>query len=237
MTMKDFLDTAFVEQLTIIGTRIVHFLPNLLTAVIILGVGWPLAWALGRGVERFLRMMGVNHLSDRIGFNAALTRSGLKPDPCHLVGRMFYWGLLALTVVASLWTLDLTPVNQFATTFLGYIPHLLTAAVILVVGMFLSNFVARATLIAAVNASFPAATTAAGLTRWGVLLVALAMALEQLGIARNIVVVGFGIILGGVALAAAIALGLGAKDLAKEFLERMLSDKPRDRAPDDLRHL
>jgi hypothetical protein len=63
------------------------------------------------------------------------------------------------------------------------------------------------------------------------------MALEQLGIARNIVVVGFGIILGGVALAVALALGLGAKDLAKEFLERMLSDKPRDRAPDDLRHL
>jgi hypothetical protein len=235
--MKDFWDTAFLEQLTIIGTRIVHFLPNLLTAAIIFGVGWPLAWVLGRGVERLLRMMGVDRLAEQLGFNAALTRSGLKPDPCHLAGRMLYWGLVALTVVASLWTLDLAPVNQFATTFLGYIPHILTAAIILIVGMFLSNFVARATLIAAVNASFPAATTAAGLARWGVLLVALAMALEQLGIARNIVVVGFGIILGGVALAAAIALGLGAKDLAKEFLERMLSDKPRDRAPDDLRHL
>ncbi len=231
--MKDFWDTAFLEQLTIIGTRIVHFLPNLLTAVIIFGVGWPLAWVLGRGVERLLRMMGVDRLADQLGFNAALTRSGLKPDPCHLAGRMLYWGLVALTVVASLWTLDLAPVNQFATSFLGYIPHILTAAIILIVGMFLSNFVARATLIAAVNASFPAATTAAGLARWGVLVVALAMALEQLGIARNIVVVGFGIILGGVALAAAIALGLGAKDLAKEFLERMLSDKPRDRAPDD----
>ena len=63
------------------------------------------------------------------------------------------------------------------------------------------------------------------------------MALEQLGIAQNIVVVGFGITLGGVVLAVAIALGLGAKDLAKEFLERMLSDKPRDRMPDDLKHL
>jgi len=58
-----------------------------------------------------------------------------------------------------------------------------------------------------------------------------------LGIAQNIVVVSFGITLGGVVLAAAIALGLGAKDLAKEFLERMLSDKPRDRMPDDLKHL
>ena len=235
--MREFWDTALLEQLTIIGTRIVHFLPNVLAAVIILGVGWPLAWLLGRGVERLLRILGVDHLAGRIGLRAVLTRGGLKPDPCHLTGRMLYWGLLVVIVIASLNALDVAPINQFATTFLGYIPHLITAGVILVAGMFLSNFVARTALIAAVNANFTAATTAAGLARWGVLLVALAMALEQLGIARNIVVVGFGIILGGIALAAAIALGLGAKDLSKEFLERTLSDKPHDRVPDDLRHL
>jgi hypothetical protein len=63
------------------------------------------------------------------------------------------------------------------------------------------------------------------------------MALEQLGIAQHIVVVGFGILLGGVMMAAAIAFGLGAKDLAKDYLERRLSHGPRERAPDDLRHL
>ncbi len=63
------------------------------------------------------------------------------------------------------------------------------------------------------------------------------MAMEQLGIARNIVAVGFGLTLGGIVFAAAIAFGLGAKDLAKEFLESRLSQRPRSRAPDDLRHL
>jgi hypothetical protein len=63
------------------------------------------------------------------------------------------------------------------------------------------------------------------------------MGLEQLGIAEHIVVVGFGITLGGVVLAAAIAFGLGAKELAKDFLERRLSDRYSDRPPDDLRHL
>ena len=58
------------------------------------------------------------------------------------------------------------------------------------------------------------------------------MALEQLSIAQNIVVVGFGIMFGGIVMAAAIAFGLGAKDLAKEFLEQRLSNKSRDRAPD-----
>lgn len=235
--MKEFWDTVLPEQLTIMGTRIVHFLPNLLAAVIILGIGWPLAWALGRSVERLLRMLGVDHLAEQLGINAFLTRGGLKPDPSYLAGRMLYWGLLVLMAVASFGALDVALFNQLAASFLLYIPHLVTATIIVALGIFLSNFVARTTLIAAVNANFPAATTAAGLARWGVLLVALAMALEQLGIARNIVAVGFGITLGSVALAAAIAFGLGARDLSKEFLERMLSDRPRDRVPDDLKHL
>ena len=235
--MREFWDKTLLEPLATIGTRIMHFLPNLFAAVLILGVGWLLARLLGHGVERLLRMLGVDHFADQLGINAVLTRIGLKPVPSHLAGRMLYWGLVVLTAVASLGALDVAAINQLATSFLNYLPHVLTASVILLAGMFLSNFVARTTLIAAVNANFPAAATAAYLARWGVLLVALAMALEQLGIARNIVAVGFGIILGGVALAAAIALGLGAKDLAKEFLERMLSDKPREQVPDDLRHL
>lgn len=234
--MKEFVDTALLQPLETVATRVLHFLPNLVAAGIILAVGWPLAWALGRGIERALRMLGVDHLADRTGLNAALTRSGLKPDPCHLAGRALSWGLLVLTVVASLGALDLAPVNQLAAKFLGYIPHLLTALVILVGGMFLSNFVARAALIASVNAGFRPATTMAGLARWGVLLVALAMALEQLGIAQNIVVVGFGIAFGGVVLSLALAFGLGATGLAKEFLERQFGKGDRQ-DKDDLKHL
>jgi hypothetical protein len=234
--MKEFINTALLQPLETIATRVVQFLPNLVAAGIILAVGWPLAWALGRGVERGLRMLGVDHLADRIGLNAALTRGGLKPDPCHLAGRALYWALLALTVVAALGALDLAPVNALAAKFLGYIPHLLTALVILIGGIFLSNFVARATLIASVNAGFRPATIMAGLARWGVLLFALAMALEQLGIAQNIVAVGFGIAFGGVVLSLALAFGLGATGLAKEFLERQFGKSDRQNK-DDLIHL
>jgi len=114
---------------------------------------------------------------------------------------------------------------------------LLMAMLILVAGFLLSNFVSQAVLIAAVNAGLPPARGVAAASRWGVQLIAVAMALEQLGIASNIVAVGFGITLGGVVFATAIAFGLGAKDLAKEFLENRLSQRSRNRAPDDLRHL
>lgn len=104
-------------------------------------------------------------------------------------------------------------------------------------GYLLSNFVSQAILITAVNASLPPARVVATGSRWGVQSLAMAMAIEQFGIAEKIVVVGFGITLGSVVLAAAIAFGLGTKDLAKEFLERRLSDNQRDRPPDALRQV
>jgi hypothetical protein len=166
-----------------------------------------------------------------------LLRGGVKADPSHLIGRTTYWLLLAFAVISALTALNLQPINEFAHSLLAYIPYLLTAATILVVGYLLSNFVGQAVLITAVNAGLPPARTVAALSRWGVLLVAVAMALEQLGIARNIVVVGFGLSLGGVVLAGAIAFGLGAKDLAKAYLEQRLSERTRHQSPDDLRHL
>src|SRR2546426_428520 len=97
--MREFVNTTLLEPLTTIGTRILHFLPNLFAAVLILGVGWLLARLLGRGVERLLRMLGVDHLADQLGISAVLTRTGLKPlrseehtselqSPCNLVCRL-----------------------------------------------------------------------------------------------------------------------------------------------------
>lgn len=235
--MKEFWETALLGPLKALGQKVLGLLPNLLAMVIILSLGWLIAWAAGLGVERLLRVIGLDRLSNRLGATAALARGGVKADPSHLVGRAAYWIVLAFAVIAGLSALNVEPINRLAQSFLAYIPHLFTAAVILATGYLLSNFVGQAVLIAAVNAGLPPARTVAAFSRWGIQLAAIAMALEQLGIAQQIVVVGFGITLGGVVLAAAIAFGLGAKDLAKEFLERRLSNRRAEQAPDDLRHL
>lgn len=235
--MRSFIETALLEPLAALGSQVLALLPNLLAMVIILSVGWAVAWMLGLAVERLLRVIGLDRLSDRLGATTALARGGVKADPSHLIGRSAYWLVLLFAVSAALGALHLEPINRVAQSLLAYIPRLLAAALILVAGYLLANFVAQAVLIAAVNAGLPPARAVATLSRWGVLMVAVAMALEQLGIAQTIVVVGFGLTMGGLVLAAAIAFGLGAKDLAKEFLERRLSERTRDRAPDDLRHL
>ncbi|HEY3198439.1 MAG TPA: hypothetical protein VGJ57_10525 [Nitrospirales bacterium] len=233
--MKQFWETALLDPLATLGDQVLALLPNVLGMVIILSVGWAAAWVAGVLVERLLRVMGLDRVSDRVGVSAAMARGGVKSDVAYLLGRATFWIVLVFAAIAALSALDLQPLRDFAHSFLAYIPHLLMAMLILIAGYLLSNFVSQAVLIAAVNAGLPPARVVAAASRWGVQLVAIAMALEQLGIASNIVAVGFGITLGGVVFAAAIAFGLGAKDLAREFLESRLSH--RGRPPDDLRHL
>jgi hypothetical protein len=234
--MKEFWETALWAPLAMLGQKVLGLLPNVLAMAIILSAGLLAAWAIGHTIERLLRVIGMDHLCNRLGMSAALARGGVKADPSHLLGRAAHWVVLLFAVMAGLGALNLEPINQFARSLLAYVPHLLTAALILVVGYLLSNFVSQAVLIAAVNAGLPPARLVAAFSRWGVQLVAVAMALEQLGIARNTVAVGFGIAVGGLVFGLALAFGLGARDLAREFLERQFA-KRGDRNKDDLTHL
>ena len=234
--MNDFISQALLKPLELLGGQLLTVLPNLLAMGIILLGGFFTAWAFGFFVERLFRVIRFDHLCDRLGMNAALLRGGVKTDPSRIVGRSIYWTVIVLASIAALGALNLTPINQFAQSLLAYVPHLVTAAVILLAGYFLSNFTSRAVLIAAVNAGLPPARLIAACSRWGIQVLAGAMALEQLGIAQHIVVVGFGITWGGIVLAGAIAFGLGATDLAKGFLERRLGNRPKSGASDDLHH-
>lgn len=235
--MREFWDTTLLGPLTEVWKSAIPFLWSLLAMVIVLIVGFLLARAMGKVVEHLLSVLGLDALSNSLGISAALVRGGVKNEFSHLVGRGAHWLVIILTVVSGLFVLNLEPLNEFARSLWAYLPHLFIAVLILVVGFLLSNFISQAVLIAAVNAGLPPARMLAALSRWGVQLVAIAMALEQLGIAETVVVVGFALLMGGIVLAGALAFGLGAKDLAKDYLERRLSLKQEEKKADDLRHL
>ena len=155
--MMDLIQPALFAPLEQLGRQVLAVWPNVLAMAIIVGVGLVAAWALGQAVERLLRVMRLDHLCDRLGINAALVRGGVKSDPSHIVGRGAYWMVVAFAVIAGLGALNLQPINRFAQSFLAYVPHVLTGAIILVAGYLLSNFISQGVLIAAVNAGLPPA--------------------------------------------------------------------------------
>lgn len=232
--MNELIEQALLTPLELLARHLLDILPNVFAMIILVLGGMLLAWLSGLLVERLLRIIGLDHLSTRLGTTTALLRAGIKTDPSRLVGQTLYWAVVVFASIAGLGALNLAPINQFAHSMLAYIPHFITASVVLLAGYVCSNFASQAVLIAAVNAGLPPARLIANCSRWGLQLLAGAMALEQLGIAQHIVVVGFGITWGGLVLASAIAFGFGATDLAKEFLERRVIRRPAE--IDDLRH-
>jgi hypothetical protein len=118
---------------------------------------------------------------------------------------------------------------------LHFLPNLTVAGLVMVIGWLLANFLGQAALIGAVNAQVAGGPLIAGAVRWLVLVFAGAAALTQLGIAREMVLLAFGIAFGGPVLALALAFGLGGKDLAREILESRLRKQEEDR--DSVTHL
>jgi hypothetical protein len=112
---------------------------------------------------------------------------------------------------------------------------LIVAIVILFAGFMVANFAWRATLLAAVNARLPSPRLLGGAVRLLILILAAAMALEQIAVARMIVLTAFAIAFGAVMLALAIAVGIGGAPLAKRFIERQFPDAESDRH--DVSHL
>jgi hypothetical protein len=143
--------------------------------------------------------------------------------PSDLLGRLAFWTLFVLFASLGIDALGLPGGSPGATVFLlSFLPPLLAAVLIVVVGTVIANFVSQGLLIAAVNAGLPEARLLARAVQWAIILFAAATALTQLGIGKEMVLVGFGITFGGLVFALALAFGLGGRTIAHDILARRL---------------
>jgi len=220
-----------------LGEQAVASLSSLLGMLVLVLLGLVVGWLAKQIVYGVLRVLQFDRLCDRIGVGMVVERTGLARSCSNLAGEIVR-GLIVLTaLLAGLNALG-TPLtrNLVERTFL-YLPHLLAALLILVVGVLVSRFLGRSVLIAAVNENLPSARLLAGLTRFFVMVVTVVAALDELGIGRTTIIVTFAITFGGLVTAAAIAFGLGARDLAKDLLLSQFRPKAPVDAKDTMHHL
>ena len=224
--------TALQTYLREVGQSLAHFVPRLLTALLMLLAGLLIAVAV-RGVTRLVfRWLHLNALMERIGAGELLQRAGLG-EPDRFAGRIAFWVTWIFLLFAALRALGVHAAETLERDFVHYIPRLVSAVVILVLGVFLSNFAWRASLLAAVNARVPAAKLIGALVRAVTVIAATAMALEQLEIGQQVVLTAFAISFGAVMLALSIAFGLGGRDLARHYLEQRLQVNADEQEPKD----
>jgi hypothetical protein len=227
---------ALHESTTQVMTGLARLLPGLLAMVLALLLSMLLAGLLGTLVRRALRSVDFDDRLAAWGWSD-ISRWSPARSPTLFVSRIVSWTIIVVGLLIGIAAFDTTLTSSLVIHVFGSIPNLLVAALLLAAGHLLARFLSRGVLIGAVNMNLPYAGLLGIGVRWLVLVLATAMALDQLGIGGNIVSLAFGILFGGIVLALALAVGLGSKDMVARSLERELTKGQDDTGEQPFRHL
>lgn len=203
-------------------------LPALLGALIILFAGYLLAKVLEKLTDRGLRRIHFNQLLEQGGVTQAVERSGTHVNPTRVLANLVFWLVMFTIIVLAANALGLDSLANVVSTLVGYIPNVIAALVIILVGIVLGGFVGG--LIAASAGAVHGGRALARIGRGGVIVLAIFMALQELGIATDIVTTAFAILFGAVALALALSFGLGNRELAGEITREWYMRYRRERS-------
>jgi hypothetical protein len=220
--------TPFADRLESSFTEVFgELIPSLLGALIIVFAGYLLAKLLERLVDSGLRRVGLNNMLARGGVMAAVERSGAHFNPTRVLANLVFWLVMFAVILVAANALGLESLASVFGELVSYIPSVIAAIVIILVGIVLGQFVGG--LIAASAGALRGGRALARLGSGGVILLAVFMALQELGIASDIVTTAFAILFGAIALALALAFGLGNRELAgevtREWYERYREER------------
>jgi hypothetical protein len=194
--------------------QVADLIPRLLLALGMLMVGFAIAKMVEHGTDRGLRRVGFDRWMSEGGVSEALERAGTDLAPSTVLAKLMFWIVMLAAILLGADLLGLSTVSLFG-ELVAYVPNVIAAVVVLVIGIILGEFVKD--LVLASAGALHAAPTLARAAKGAIILLAIFMALEQLDIAQDIVLVFFVAVVGAAALATGIAFGLGGRDVAAEI--------------------
>jgi len=209
---------ALFERLRAGFAQLAVIVPSFFGAALILVAGYFLAQLIERGTDALLKRLNFNKMAEAGGFSEAVGRTGSRLDPTHIVGKLLFWLVMLIVILLASAALGLSSINDMFGTMLSYIPTLIAAVVIVIIGMIVGEFFRGIVLASA--GGVEGVPTLARMTKAAVVTISVFMAMQQLGVASEIITAAFTLIVGAIALAAGLAFGLGNKDLAGEITRR-----------------
>jgi hypothetical protein len=195
--------------------QLADFLPRLAFALGLLMVGIAIAKMVERGTDIALHRIGFDRWMREGGVTEALERAGTTLDPSSVLAKLVFWAVMLIVIIMAAQALGIAAVSVLFAELLAYIPSVITAVIVLVIGILLGEFIKD--LVLASTGALPGAVNLARAAKGAVILLAVFMALEQLDIAQDIVLVFFIAVVGAASLATGLAFGLGGRDVAAEI--------------------
>ena len=205
---------AIVRSLQEALSQFFGYLPQLVGAIVILIVGYIVAKILQAVVGRILQGIGFDGWMERAGIKRFFDRADTRQTPASILGKLVFWFVFIIAIVMATDALGIRQVSEVFSQLIAYIPNIIAAILILILASLLANFIAG--LVRGATGMEVLGTVA----QVAIIVYAVFAALTQLGIAVQLTAPTFLIVLGAIALAAAIAFGFGAQGVARDIVEK-----------------
>ena len=200
----------------------IQFAPKLILAVVLFIIGWVLGSLVARAFEQVLGALKVDKLLASVKADDLLRQAGMNLNTGHFIGQVAKWFIVLVFLLPSLDLLGLDSIRMFLVEdVIGYLPHVIVAAFILIIASVVSQAVAKLVAASTRAMSVASANMLGTITKYAIWIFALIIALGELGIAREYMGVLFTGLIGMLALAGGLAFGLGGKDTAARFLAKV----------------
>ncbi|WP_420645764.1 mechanosensitive ion channel [Candidatus Leptofilum sp.] len=206
---------AISQPATLMLTTLIDALPNIFGAALVLVISFYIGRMIANLITDLLRGVGFDNIPSKLG----LTWSGTR-RPTHLVSYLIIVGIMLFASLSAAELLGSDFLSGILATFIGFGGQLVLAVIIFAIGLYLANLARNLIL----SAGGTQANFTATLARVAILVLTTAMALRQLGVANDIVNMAFGIMLGALGVAAALAFGLGSREIAGREVERLVAN-------------
>jgi hypothetical protein len=234
--MREQVKQALDQSTTRFISATTRLLPGLVALIVALLISVLFAWILAMVVRRLLVSIRFDERLIGWGFPSSAEWSPIK-RPSVLVSRCVAALVIMTGFLIGVSAFDAELTSLLVRSVFAYVPNILGAMLVLLVGSIIARFLGRSVLIGAVNMNFQYGRLLSVGVKWLVIVLAVAMALEQLRIGSGIVELAFGILFGGIVLALALAVALNSKELVTKSLDRDAAKTSTESIEDPLRHL
>jgi small-conductance mechanosensitive channel len=194
--------------------RFLEYIPQLIGAIIILVIGYIVARIFKAVIARVLQAIGFDGWMERGGIKQFFDRAQTRETPATVLGTLVFWFVFIIAITMAADALGIRQVSAVLGQLIAYIPSIIAAILILVLAALLANF------LASIVRGATGSDLLANIARYAIIVYAAFAAITELGIAVQLTAPTFLIILGAVALAAAIAFGFGAQGVARDIVEK-----------------
>ena len=210
--------------------------PKVVLAIVILILGWLVAKLVRFAVVKALRAINFNVLTEKAGLDTFLKQGGGETDTTGILGLLVYWLIILTALLIASNSVGLAAVTELIGKVVLFVPRVIVAVIILAFGAYFARFIGMTVTAYCKNLDMPDAALLGRLAMYAIVIFVAMIAIDHLGLG-DIIRQTFLIILIGVALALALAFGLGGQKRAADFLERwsrrgkMLNDEDHNRPP------